>query len=909
MKKIRYILLILLLLILFPIKSYAIENVEISNVELVSKSIDAVIVSDPTIENLNLKTDIKFFKLNDFVEYKFIVKNNTDKELLINSVVNNSNDYTIYNLVYSTNNDYISPGEEVTVNLTITYKNEAPKEVFRSAKYDASSLVNLSLTDSFIKVPNTLFNGTRIIIIAVLFFIFIGLIILIKNTRHKSLYLILFGVLISIPYISKASISFNINIDSKITIEKVMPTSCTYNGELVQGAEFVQGRYTYHYKQAKKTDDGWTNIISDDDGWGVMMNDPDYTGVIDDVLCSTINDKPIVTMANMFNGSKATGIDMSSFDTSNVFDMSYMFNNVKSMTTYDFSSFDTSKLKYMSYTFYNNTGLTDLDLHYFDTPNLVYLNHTFDGCTSIKKLDLSSLTTSKITNYDYMLRQTNNLEEVNMSGFDFTNDDLSYGALYYVDVPIDKKLKKIDLTGSKYSNDMSYAFYYLGTVEELILTDADTTGVTNMTGLFYMSPNLKKLDLSTFDTSSVTDMTSMFNETNNLEEIDLSGWDTSSVTSMINMFNTCGVKNLDLSSFDLSGVTRFTSFLNSNDNLVSLTTPKNTGSNIIVLPGLFKDEDNNEYVVVDSESPTKEKLTLSKSLAIFAEGHLFGNKLKVLSGDQYGENNTNTAIETFIKSDSRPNLDDMTDKNLISVGKNAPIYAWYDNGNIYYYSDSDVVYFNPKSNDMFYGMTYINTIDLTGINSDYVMSMGYMFHQAGQYASSFTVLGLNNFNTSKVTNMKYLFSFAGQKATSWNIGDLSNWNVSKVTTMEAMFESAGEKANSFSIGNLSGWDTSKVTNMDNMFYSVGFYSTSFNSIGNLKVYAENIKMLLYFSKNFKGEISLYTKPTNYSSAFDNTATVSGSSVKVNYKSIVDNIDDIIATKSSNSNVVKGDVIN
>ena len=42
-------------------------------------------------------------------------------------------------------------------------------------------------------------------------------------------------------------------------------------------------------------------------------------------ICGTINDKPIVSMNNMFNQSKATSIDLSSFDTSNVTDMSGMF--------------------------------------------------------------------------------------------------------------------------------------------------------------------------------------------------------------------------------------------------------------------------------------------------------------------------------------------------------------------------------------------------------------------------------------------------------------------------------------------------------------------------------------------------------------------------------------------------------
>ena len=52
-------------------------------------------------------------------------------------------------------------------------------------------------------------------------------------------------------------------------------------------------------------------------------------------------------------------------------------------------------------------------------------------------------------------------------------------------------------------------------------------------------------------------------------------------------------------------------------------------------------------------------------------------------------------------------------------------------------------------------------------------------------------------------------------------------------------------------------------------------------------------------------MNLYNSNNGYSSAFYNAATDSNALITVNYSSAVTNIDDIIATKSSNSNVVKG----
>ena len=53
-----------------------------------------------------------------------------------------------------------------------------------------------------------------------------------------------------------------------------------------------------------------------------------------------------------------------------------------------------------------------------------------------------------------------------------------------------------------------------------------------------------------------------------------------------------------------------------------------------------------------------------------------------------------------------------------------------------------------------------------------------------------------------------------------------------------------------------------------------------------------------------GTFTIKGNPTSYSDMFRYAAT-SGSGITVNYSSDTTSIDDIIATKSSNSNVVKG----
>ena len=129
---------------------------------------------------------------------------------------------------------------------------------------------------------------------------------------------------------------------------------CNYNGKLVQGAEFVDGQYTYRYMQKFGSND-WENIATD--GWGVKLTDKNSTDPVTTKLCSSINGKPVTSMSYMFYGSQATSIDLSNFNTSNVTDMDNMFTDSQA-TTLDLSSFDTSNVTDMDIMFEDSKATT-----------------------------------------------------------------------------------------------------------------------------------------------------------------------------------------------------------------------------------------------------------------------------------------------------------------------------------------------------------------------------------------------------------------------------------------------------------------------------------------------------------------------------------------------------------------------
>ena len=277
---------------------------------------------------------------------------------------------------------------------------------------------------------------------------------------------------------------------------------CKTNETLTQGLKYVDGQYTYGYKKIgaySSSGLGWNNIFSN--GWGVQLTDRESTDAVTSKLCTYINNKPVVSMSWMFYNSKATTIDLSNFDTSNVTNMDFMFCESKA-TSIDLSNFNTSNVTNMSGMFYNSV-VTSIDLSNFNTSKVTNMSYMFYN-SAVTSIDLSNFDTSNVTNMDTM--------------------------------------------------------FALSQATSIDLSNFNTSKVTNMSHMFYIS-NVKSLDVSSFDTSKVTNMDNMFDRTAITELKGLNNFNTSNVTSMSNMFIMSQLTTLDLSSFDTSKVTNMSRML------------------------------------------------------------------------------------------------------------------------------------------------------------------------------------------------------------------------------------------------------------------------------------------------------------------------------------------------------------
>ena len=114
-------------------------------------------------------------------------------------------------------------------------------------------------------------------------------------------------------------------------------------------------------------------------------------------------------------------IDLSNADTSQVTNMSDMFNGCYALKSVNISSFNTSNVTDMQGMFTACKSLKRLDLSSFRTENVNNMNNMFSNCTALESVDLSSFNISKVENTSYMFNTCDDLVELDLSGFDMSS--------------------------------------------------------------------------------------------------------------------------------------------------------------------------------------------------------------------------------------------------------------------------------------------------------------------------------------------------------------------------------------------------------------------------------------------------------------------------------------------------------
>ena len=641
--------------------------------------------------------------------------------------------------------------------------------------------------------------------------------------------------------------------------------------------------------------------------------------------------EPVVGSINtsywFYGLNNVENINLQGLDTSNVESMTAMFLNagadvnnkafrIQGMNSEDTNTWDTSNVTDMSYMFYQ-TGY---------------------GANAFNIGDISNWDTSKVTNMEKMFYFTG----TNATSFHL---DLSNGTGW--NTGIVQNMREMFAGAGRNSNSFS-----------LDLTPDNnswnTSNVTNMRSMFqeagFRSSTWSIGDISNWNTSNVTDMTFMFYQANGAEPPipladtwtlginGIGGWDVSKVESTAGMFFQAGrgattwnigdlsnwfktetnpkINNInsmfnsagysattfdigDLSNWDTSKVTNMTSMFN---RAAYLTQTKfNIGNigkwdvrKVTSTMSMFQDAGyhaKTEWYIGDlSEWETTTQLKYVKEM---------------FNRAGYSVEGTFSIIGTQADAYLNWNVSNVTDMSDIfnQAGHNAAT-SWKI-GNLKNWDTSKVTSMSGMFEQTAYSAPSWSVGDISNWDVSKVQNAHNMFDQVGFLQVSTFNLDLSNWFKAEtnpaISDMSSMFNSAGHSASTWTIGNISNWDTSKVTNMSSMFGGIAWNASTINL-NLADWNTDLVTNMRNMFHESGSHDTVFN-IGTLDIHQANIEGICS-SVNINGTLNIYGNPTSYGEAFYNASKLTGTSITVNYSSTTTNIDNIIATKSSGSNVVK-----
>ena len=303
------------------------------------------------------------------------------------------------------------------------------------------------------------------------------------------------------------------------------------------------------------------------------------------------------------------------FNTENVMNMRYMFDDCKSLKSLDLTNFNTENVTDMYYMFAYCTSLESLDLTNFNTAKVTNMAGMFQTCSALKTIYASDkFVTDQVTESTCMFSDCSNLKDYTSSKEDHTYANcgptgyFTYGRGYAMfdnatetltfsykgfkpegayelnegeNTPkwISKNsyVKKVVFDAS-FANARPTSCYkwFCGCVNFAQIEGIEylnTEEVTNMAWMFKGCSNLKSLDVSKFNTAQVTDMSYMFTHCWGLESLDVSRLNTENVTNMENMFLYCSnskLTSLDVSNFNTEKVTNMSCMFRGNSNLTSL---------------------------------------------------------------------------------------------------------------------------------------------------------------------------------------------------------------------------------------------------------------------------------------------------------------------------------------------------
>lgn len=507
----------------------------------------------------------------------------------------------------------------------------------------------------------------------------------------------------------------------------------------------------------------------------------------------------------------------------------YLFYNLNNLKNIDLNHIDTSQVTNMNNMFEECNSLENINLTNFNTSNVTTMYGMFNGCTSLKNISFLSFNTLKLTDTSYMFNNCENITNLDLSSFDLSSlknySNMFYGMSLLAELKTPKASSDYEIVLPKKMYDIldnGYTSLTNATPTETILklpnmlnkatefnikiktlagnSEASSSTkdenikaikrVLELPNIELEKDNILSLPNSTeplyvwYEEETInyytaaskiylpTEATYMFANLTNLKSIDLSIFDSSQVVYMSYMFYNCNnLLSIDLSNFDLSKVKSATSVFDGTTSLISLNTPKVNANVKILLAKHLYDSSGKEYTKITNDLNSS---ILLESKTSIISGQAFNERIKRLAGNSVATYSNNDRNITEIRhSQSLPDIE-LDENNIISSEDSSRlIYAWYDEGVIYYYTEASRIYLSNNSSYMFSNLKVLTNVDLDIINTGNVTNMGYMFDGCEKLIS----LNLSNFDMSKVIITDYMLN---------GLSSLGELNTPKVITNQTI---------------------------------------------------------------------------------------------------------------------------
>ena len=443
--------------------------------------------------------------------------------------------------------------------------------------------------------------------------------------------------------------------------------------------------------------------------------------------------------------------------------MRTMFGSCQALESLNLSSFNTSQVTNMEYMFSNCTNLRTVYVgNGWSTAAVTYSSNMFEGCTSLvggqgttwsssnpkgktyAHIDGGPSNPGYFTEWKeaYACYTPSNTTltfyyDGNRSSRTGTTYDLNTGATDTgwdtdgINASVTKVVFDPSFAGARPTSTYDW-FYEMWNLESITgMSYLNTSEVTNMGYMFPSCSKLTSLDLSSFNTSKVTDMRYMFYGSRNLLTIYVgSGWSTAAVTYSDDMFWNC------TSLVGGQGTTY-------DDNHIDKAYAHIDGGTSN--PGYFTDINPVEgYACYTPENTT---LTF-----------YYDNQRSSRTGTTYSLN-TGSIYPAWKTDGTNANVTKVVFDPSFADARPTTTGSWFQNMDC----------------------SGLTGIDLSHFNTSRVTTMRTMFGSCQALES----LDLSSFNTSQVTNMEYMFSSCTNLLT---IYAASGWSTAAVTYSSNMFD-------------------------------------------------------------------------------------------------------------------------